>query len=678
MSHYTGRIRPFAEVTLNATIKIVALGLFVSSGYCFAADNFAPPTAPAAPQESAETVDALFQKLVAPERFGQLMIVTATGRNSPSPDDFAYMQKCPPGAVIIQQILRPGDASSYVSRLRQLELGTGIPLWIGANMYRLAQRDRTAVSAFPQAPSMLSVGAADDDAITRSVAGLIGDEMRSMGFDLYVGPSLVLAPGLPEAHGSIYTFGSDPARVASAAAATISVLTEKGLLPMPTGFPGGGLDRTANSAAVLLTPEPLLSENELVPYKRAIDEGVGILLVDDTLVPTLDPLGRPACLAADVMRNLLRGQMGFEGVIVAGPIDGANVANLYDPADAAVAALEAGADMVYWNQGGGQVLKGVMKIEEAVASGRLSEAALNASLRRVLALKVAHRVQRLAPQSEERLNRLSSKRDYREVCFEAERRSITLVRNTNDVLPLRKGDSPPVLVTGTTGVTELRGFLEKHLKPVAEQRIATGIHLGEIERFEVKRLTDHLEGVRTVICVLTNEEAADSQANVVREMQKKGARVVVILLGYPRNLPRLAHADGILVAYSDPFTLKETIRAVAEVLLGEAAAVLSPPAEPQHIKVGTPYSVPLRSLLRAPGGRLPVRVSDAFPAGLAQSYAPDALFKKVEWDFGDGARSKDVAPSHTYAAPGQYTVAVNVTDQTKNVASAQWTLQVEE
>lgn len=662
---------------MSASIRSILFGLLLSSSYCLAADNFAPADTPAVVDTPAGTVEALFQKLVAPERYGQLMIVTATGRTSPSTDDFAYMQKCPPGGVVIQQILRPGDAFTYVNRLRQLELGTGIPLWIGGNLYRLAQRDRTAASAFPQAPSMLSVGAADDDAVTRSVAGLIADEMRSMGFDLYVGPSLVLAPGLPEAPGSIHTFGSDPARVANAGAATISVLLAKGLLPMPTGFPGGGLDRTGNTAAVLLTPKPLLSENELVPYRRAIDEGSRILLVDNTLVPTLDPLGRPACLSAEVMRGLLRGQMGFDGVIVAGPMDGAAVANLYDPADAAVAALEAGADMVYWNQGGGQVLKGVMKIEEAVTSGRLSEESLNTSLRRVLTLKVAHRVQRLAPQSEEKLNRLSSKSDFRDACYEAERRSITLARNTNDVLPLRKGDSAPVLVTGTTGVPELRELLEKRLKPVAEQRIATGIHLGAIERFEVKRITDHLEGVRTVVCVLTNEETADSQANVVREMQKEGARVVVILLGYPRNLPRLAHADGILVAYSDPFTLKETIRAVAEVLLGEAAAVLNAPSEQQHAKVGTPHSFALRELLRAPGGRLPVRVSDAFPAGLALSYAPDALVKKVEWDFGDGSKSKDTAPSHTYAAPGEYTVSVNVADQAKNATSAQWTVQVE-
>lgn len=665
-----------AEVILDTSLRVFLFGILILGNYCLAAEDFVPSETPAVVAASAEATEALFQKLVAPERYGQLMMVTATGRNSPSTDDFAYMQKCPPGGVIIQQILRPGDAVSYVKRLRQLEMGTGIPLWIGANLYRLAQRDRTAASAFPQAPSMLSVGATDDEDVARTVAGLIADEMRSMGFDLYVGPSLVLAPSLANAPGSIHTFGSDPVRVADIAAATFSVLAEKGLLPMPTGFPGGGFNRIENAAAVLLTPEPLLAANELIPFQRAIDGGARIILVDDTLVPTLDPLGRPACLSPEVMRELLRARMGFEGVIVAGPMDGAEVANLYDSASAAVAALEAGADMVYWNQGGGQVLKGVMRIEEAVTSGRLSEGLLNASLHRVLALKVAHRMQRLAPQSEEKLNRLGSQSTHRAACFDVERRSMTLVRNEKNVLPLGKADSAPVLVTGTVGVSELRGFLEKRLKPIAEQRIATGIHLGTIEDFEIKRLTDHIEGVRTVVCVFTNTETAAGQANAVREMQKEGARVVVVLLGYPRNLPQLAHADGILLGYSDPFTLEETMRAAADVLLGETPVTLNSPSEPQRISVGQAHSFSLQDLLRAPGGQLPARISEAFPAGFALGYAPAALVKKVEWDFGDGSKSKDAVSSHIYAASGQYTVSVGVTDQVKNSTSVQWTVEV--
>ena len=618
----------------------------------------------------------MLQHLKAPERFGQLMMVTATGRNSPSMDDFAYMEKCPPGGVIIQQILRPGDAVSYVNKLRRLELGTGIPLWIGANLYRLGQRDRGAASAFPQVPSMLSVAAAHDERLTQLVAVTIADQMRAMGFDLHVGPSLELAPDLPQAPGSMHTFGSDPAQTGEIGVQMLTVFQEKGLLPMITGFPGGGLNRTARSAAVLLTPSPLLPETELVPYELAIRAGAQLVLVGNTLVPTLDSLGRPASLSPDVMRGLLRERLKFSGVIVAGPMDGPEVANLYDPADAAVATLEAGADMLYWNQAGGAVLKAVMRIEEAVKSGRLREEALMAALERVLVLKTAQRAQRLAPRNEEHLNKLSSKHDYRDACQEVERRAITLIRNDGGVLPLDKEASAPLLITGTVGVSELRTALERRVKPLAEQRITTGIHVGAIEDFEIKRIKDHIEGVRTAVCILTNEEQPEGQAALIREMQIKGARVVLVLLGYPKHLPQLAHADAVLLAYCDPFALGWTISALADILMGESPVAITGPAQTLGLAVGQTHPFTVRGLLRSPGGRLPVRLSEELPAGLALSYDAAAMIKKVEWDFGDGTRAKDLDAPHAFAAPGKYAVTAIVTDRNKNTATARWEADV--
>lgn len=637
-----------------------------------------PAQAAPAPAEAQEPVNQLIGLLDPMQRVSQLMMVTTRGRSAPNMEDFAHLRNLPPGAIIVRSVLRPSDGASYVSRLRALEKGTGVPVWIGANLYRLAERDRGAASAFVQIPSMLSVAAARDTDLARGVSSLIADHVRGMGFDFYLGPSLALAPVVADVPGTIHSFGGDPHWAGTAGAIMNEVLGAAGVLPMPMDFPGGASTDDPRRPTVLLTPAPALDTQDLLPFKQAIEAGAGIIHVGTAYVPTLDPASPPACLSRAVVTGLLRERLGFEGVIVAGPMDSPAITGSMPPDEAAVLALQAGADMLLYDDSGAIIMKAVSRIGKALADGTLSEARLDASLRRILALKVAQRTGRAAPQKAEALDRMSGKRDYVRLVQDVERRSATLVRNTGGMLPLSKARSIPILVTGTTGVQELQKALERHIKPVVQRRIATARHLGRIQDFEITRLTGSIRGVRTIVCVLSSSEEIPGQAELVRGLKGTGANVAVVYLGYPRALPEIAAAgaDAILLAYCDSATVGLTMQAVADVLAGEGPVAIRTPVAPPRVPAGEARTYSALEIVHMPAGRLPVHISAEFPLGLAVPYLDDSLVRRAAWDFGDGTTQKTPRVSHAYRAPGRYTVTLEVVDQRKNTVREQFEVEV--
>ena len=135
------------------------------------------------------------------QKVAQLMVVTMEGSHAPSVADLAYLKSYTPGGAIIPRILKPTYAAIYVTKLRGVEQVSGIPLWIGTNIYRLTRSEREDFNEFVQLPSPLSLAAANDERVTRDVAQLLAEHLSLMGFNLHLGPSLEMAPTLPGAEG---------------------------------------------------------------------------------------------------------------------------------------------------------------------------------------------------------------------------------------------------------------------------------------------------------------------------------------------------------------------------------------------------------------------------------------------------------------------------------------------
>jgi len=610
------------------------------------------------------TVEGAIAEMSLRARISQLQMVKLQGRLGPDASERQILENYTPGAVIISNLTRPRNAVDYATDLQNnpVRIRYGVPVLIGADLAELPvvfgmQKD----DHFAPLPTMLAIAAANDPVATQELADLYAEQLAMMGFSFQAGPCLALAPELPDAKGGLQCLGSDPAFVGETAEIFLRAFAQRDLAVLFTGFPGGYWNRSGDAPAMLLTPEQAMANKDLLPYTRAIMAGARMILVGNILTPHLDKEQASASLSPKVMRELLREELLYPGVVVSGPIDGLAVSPGASQGDAAVAALKAGADMLFWERPGVYVMKAVESIVKAVEDEKISEASINVSLTRVLQLKEDLKLRTKKSSRQREVDRLERRKAYPEAARKIERRSLTIVRNNGGVLPLSKERSTPVGITGVIGVSELFDLLEKDLKNVAQQNIATAKHGGEIYDFEIHRLTSRAEGVRTVVIVLTNEIRAQGKVDLIRKLKDIGARVVVILVGYPHTLGDLKEADAIVVVYSDPAAFTASMSAVAEALLGEGSIAVRPPEETLRLSVGTPVALNALEWLRSPPGRLPVTVEPPFVSGAGCSVlTPDAI-KKLRWDFGDGVTSKEPMVEHAYKSPGKYTITMTVT-----------------
>jgi beta-N-acetylhexosaminidase len=653
------------------------------------------PTTMPAPETPPGIVDSLPETVVTPEvpeidqqadplgyalsnmtlqqKVSHLMMVTMSGVHTPNAQDLAFLKAYTPGAAIIPKILKPSFAAVYVTKLKGVQQISGVPMWVGTNLYRLTRADRDELSEFIQLPSPLSLAAAHDSATTLALAELMAEHLSLMGFNLHLGPSLEMAPTLASAEGSIYNLGSDLDFIGDTFITQRTVFDQYGIVSVPLGFPGGGMNRPKKSSAVLLTPPGLLKETDLAPFIRAIEAKAPVIHVGNTLVPTLDPASPPACVSEAVISGLLRKDLGYEGIILAGPMDSQDVAGILDPAEAAIRALRHGADMIYWNGAGNTEMRAIDNIVLAVTEKRLDESRIDEALTRVLTYKFEHLMAEAAVK-EKGAAPLEKQKQLARRVQAIEQQAITVVQNSGGILPLTKGGSMPIGVTGTVGVEILTKGLEEHIKPISQQPITTARHIGEIKDFEIERITSNIRGIRTVVCIFTDSDQPEGQVRLVREIQEKGARVVVILLGYPRNLPYLGVADAVVLAYCDPTKYSETIAAMGNILVGVAPIGFRDIDQDVHIKSGEARTFNVHDFVRIPAGRLPIALSERYPVGSSAPYNTQEILKKVQWDFGDGEKSKEERAAHTYAAPGRYSVTLAVS--TKEGASANFNFNV--
>lgn len=622
------------------------------------------------------SVDEALEKLDLPARVAQLLLVTLQGEIAPNAGDLKYLREYTPGGVIVRQAGLPTEAQLYVARVRGAELLTGIPMLVGCDLYALARANRGIPSQFVQLPSLLSLAAAHDSGATDRFARILATHMHGMGFDLSLGPSLELAPTIKDAQGTIYTFGSDPVFAADAGATLITALNEAGVAAAPMGFPGGGANRRPKEPAVLLTARNELATRDLLPYARALGHGTQAIHVGNTLVPTIDKSRLPASLSPAVINQLLREEMGFEGLVIAGPLDSEEVTNAHDPVEAAMRALDAGADLLYFQTTLSTAARVVDKLSAAVAAGDFPRDVIDRAARRVIARKLDIRAMRPTPAVEKDAKKLENKRAIVEEAYAVERKAITLIKNNGGVLPLTREGSTPAGITGVVGVDELYFLLEKPLKILAQQPIGTARHLGEIQDFEIDRVTQHAEGVKTAIVVLTDQLRPYGQRKLVSGLKEKGAKVVVILLGYPGNAAVLDEADAVLLAYCDGSSYAQTLRALGDVLLGKGALTLRSDLPVIPAKVGERRAFNVADIVRSPAGRLPMALGEAFPAGFSVNYGGQALVKHAEWDFGNGASAKGTQVEYAYPAAGQFTLQVRVSGEDKETTTHAYPVEV--
>jgi beta-glucosidase len=280
-------------------------------------------------------------------------------------------------------ILLGGSAAELALRTRQLQAWAGQPLLLCADVEEgVGQRFEGASWLVPP----LALGRLHSQDPERALAlaerygRCCGLDSRAVGLNWVLGPVCDVNNNPANPVINVRAWGEDPGSAGALAAAFLRGLQATGVLGCAKHFPGHG-DTTSDSHLELpLLPHSRqrLEQVELPPFRQAIAAGVGAVMTGHLTLPALDP-ERPATLSRTVLHQLLRVQLGFEGLVVTDALVMEAIAGQYGAGEAAVLALEAGADLVLMPA---DAHRAIAAIQAAVESGRLQRTQLEASARR--------------------------------------------------------------------------------------------------------------------------------------------------------------------------------------------------------------------------------------------------------------------------------------------------------
>ncbi|MFC9955329.1 glycoside hydrolase family 3 protein, partial [Streptomyces prasinus] len=239
-------------------------------------------------------------------------------------------------------------------------------------------------------PGNHALGTVDDTDLTGAVAAELGRRLASCGVNFNWAPSADVNSDPANPVIGVRSFGADTGLVARHTAAYVAGLQSAGVAACTKHFPGHG-DTSVDSHHALPRIDAdaaVLAERELAPFRAAIATGSRAVMSAHILVPALDP-DRPATLSRRILTDLLRGELGYDGLIVTDGMEMRAIAGSYGIERGSVLALAAGADAIC--VGGGLTDEETVRrlcdtLVEAVRSGELPEERLADAARRVRAL----------------------------------------------------------------------------------------------------------------------------------------------------------------------------------------------------------------------------------------------------------------------------------------------------
>jgi beta-N-acetylhexosaminidase len=284
------------------------------------------------------------------------------------------------GVILFRRNLQ--DLPQICSLTSALHAAAAAPLLLGVDQE--GGRVIRLPAPFLTPPAAATLGAIGDETLTRDLAYSVGRELRAAGFTWNLAPVLDVNTNPRNPIIGDRAYGRDPDRVAGLGAAAIQGFGDAGILATAKHFPGHGETDADSHLTLPESPQPAARWRavEFVPFRRAIQARVPLMLVAHLSCPALDPEA-PSSLSRRIITDILRGELGFDGVVASDDLEMEAIAARLDLGEAAVRFLEAGGDLILICRDPGRQREAMAAVEAAARNGRLSEARLAASLHRL-------------------------------------------------------------------------------------------------------------------------------------------------------------------------------------------------------------------------------------------------------------------------------------------------------
>jgi len=236
---------------------------------------------------------------------------------------------------------------------------------------------------------MAGYGDTGDKGKAQEIGKIIGADLCKLGFNVDFAPVADVLTNPDNTAIGRRAFSDDPEVTAEMVRAMVEGMRESGCISTLKHFPGQGNADADTHEGVAATDRTLeeMESCEFLPFQAGIEAGAPMVMVGHLSVPSLTESDTPASLSPEVITEILRDNLGFRGVVITDALDMEAITERYDAAEAAVAALEAGADLLLMTEDLDEAVQGVL---DAVDSGTLSEERIGESVTRILAMKYTY------------------------------------------------------------------------------------------------------------------------------------------------------------------------------------------------------------------------------------------------------------------------------------------------
>lgn len=406
-------------------------------------------------------------------------------------------------------------------------------------------------------PGNMALGATRSTELAAKAGRVLGRELLAMGINLNFAPALDVNVNPRNAVIGIRAFGDDPTLVGELGAAMLHAMQAEGVIATAKHFPGHG-DTSADSHFAVPTnhhPMSRLEAVELLPFRRAIAAGVQAVMTAHVVFDAVDP-GQLATQSRIIIQQLLRNQLGFDGLVLTDALDMFAVARNGGAAGVR-SALEAGADLAL-----------LAHLPDQFALAEAMQPLLNAeSVQRIA------RVRQGLPQELPPLSVVGCD-EHRAIAQDIADRSITLVRD-NGQLPLRLEHGEPLVVITVQPVdltpADTSSLVTISLADALRQRYpnvtALELPFGATDA-EVRAVLEAADGARVVVGTIAATDDP-AQGALVQALEERGQSPIVVAMRTPYDILSFPRVATYLCAYG---IRPVTCEAIARVLFGEIVA----------------------------------------------------------------------------------------------------------
>jgi beta-N-acetylhexosaminidase len=491
-------------------------------------------------------------------KIGQMLVVAMPG-GVINPEAKKIIESYKPGGVIFFgfNVSRKNQIRRFVTDLQEYSMQkSGIPLLVtidqeGGRVHRIED----GVTRFPGA---MSSGVSGDPRLVYEMARITGMELKLLGVNMNLAPDLDVNNNPDNPVINTRSFGSDVDVVSKMGVEYIKGLQDSGCAAVGKHFPGhGDTNRDSHYTLPVINYDmDRLKKIEFVPFIKSLNSDVSSIMTAHVSYPKILGNDDSATVSKKFLTDILRGEFGFRGVVMTDAIEMDAISKRMDLGEASVKSIEAGTDIILITSYGSNIGTIHAAIKSAVLKGKISSARIDASVKRILDLKLKYKIMAYkngttslvpAAYSEKEMKLLEKAPEINS------RLSRAAIYYYGEDAVLKGDDRKRIFISDNK-------ILRENL--IKSENALVYDSIWRINAAEVKKL----KGEKVSLYFFIDEPLAGTLSSINDYCAGKKYDLVVVSAGNPFPIARLQYIKSVLCSFSNT---EESIRQLALCLNGE-------------------------------------------------------------------------------------------------------------